>query len=324
MPNKMKNISKRFRRLADRVAQTNVELPHQRELATPRPEIGPYPLSHQLSFAVQKKLQLARADLCAKLGDGSFDPDIFDIVPVSVEMPKLDPAFNGYRLVHISDIHLGQWITAERLSGVVDLVNSQDPDLVAITGDFVSYAFDPFAQDLACSLRRLSPRDATFATLGNHDHWVGAENIRRVMKQGNVIDLSNDVFTLTREGAMLHIAGVDSVMENQDRLDLVMKKLPPNGPAILLAHEPDFADISSRTGRFSLQLSGHSHGGQLVIPKLGTPIRSYHFRKYPLGRYQVGSMVQYTNRGLGTNLFWSRINCPPEITVIDLRSKKNV
>jgi hypothetical protein len=108
-------------------------------------------------------------------------------------------------------------------------------------------------------------------------------------------------------------------LENQQRLDLVLEKLSPGGLAVLLAHEPDFAEISAKTGRFCLQLSGHSHGGQLVLPKIGTPIRGFMFGKYPLGRYQVGDMVQYTNRGLGTNLIWSRINCPPEITVITLK-----
>ena len=104
----------------------------------------------------------------------------------------------------------------------------------------------------------------------------------------------------------------------------MLEKLPESGPAILLAHEPDFADISAATGRFSLQLSGHSHGGQMIIPGLGTPFRGSEFKKYPLGRYDVGDMVQYTNRGLGTNVFWIRINCPPEITMLNLQSSKSI
>jgi predicted MPP superfamily phosphohydrolase len=272
----------------------------------------------ELSFALQKRIQKARSNINAKIGSTRFDPRQFEIVPISVVVPNLDPVFQGYRIAQISDIHLGQWITIERLKGVIDLVNQQKPDLVAITGDFVSYILGSLAEDLATLLRRLCPRDAAVGILGNHDHWVGAEDIRAMMRESNVKDLSNDVFTLTRSNADLHIAGVDSIMANQDRLDLVMKKMPPVGPAILLAHEPDFADESAKTGRFSLQLSGHSHGGQFIIPRLGTPIRGYHFRKYPLGRYKVGDMVQYTNRGIGTNLFWSRINCPPEITVFSL------
>jgi predicted MPP superfamily phosphohydrolase len=276
-------------------------------------------LGHRYSSALQKKIQLARADYYERHGDLRFNARDFEVVPIAVLMPHLPPAFDSYRIVHISDLHLGQWLTGERLKGVVDLINKQDPDLVAITGDFVSYALSPVAEDLASSLEKLSPRDAAVAVLGNHDHWVGAEEIREILRRSNIIELKNDVFTLTKEDANLHIAGLDDVIVDRHRLDQVMKKLPPAGPAILLVHEPDFADVSAKTGRFSLQLSGHSHGGQLVIPHLGTPFRGYYFKKYPLGRYQVEEMVQYTNRGLGTNLFWSRINCPPEITVLSLR-----
>jgi predicted MPP superfamily phosphohydrolase len=276
-------------------------------------------LGHRYSSALQKKIQLARADYYERHGDLRFNARDFEVVPIAVPMPHLPPAFDSYRIVHISDLHLGQWLTGERLKGVVDLINKQDPDLVAITGDFVSYALSPVAEDLASSLEKLSPRDAAVAVLGNHDHWVGAEEIREILRRSNIIELKNDVFTLTKEDANLHIAGLDDVIVDRHRLDQVMKKLPPAGPAILLVHEPDFADVSAKTGRFSLQLSGHSHGGQLVIPHLGTPFRGYYFKKYPLGRYQVEEMVQYTNRGLGTNLFWSRINCPPEITVLSLR-----
>ena len=94
-------------------------------------------------------------------------------------------------------------------------------------------------------------------------------------------------------------------------INAVLKKLPNNGPPILLAHEPDFAHESAATGRFSLQLSGHSHGEQMIIPGIGTPFRGSKSKKYPLGEYKVENMVQYTNRGLGTNVFWIRINCPP-------------
>ena len=149
---------------------------------------------------------------------------------------------------------------------------------------------------------------------------MGAERIREILKKCNIIDVSNDVYTLKRGKAQLHIAGVDSVMLNKHRLDLVIEKLPEYGPAILLAHEPDFADVSSSTGRFSLQISGHSHGGQFIIPGLGTLVRGPHFIKYPHGKYKVGEMVQYTSRGLGTNIFWFRINCDPEITIFKLKS----
>jgi len=113
---------------------------------------------------------------------------------------------------------------------------------------------------------------------------LGAEKIRKILKRSNIIDVSNDFYTIYRYDAPLHIAGVDSVMLGMNRLDMVMEKLPEEGPAILLAHEPDFADISSSTGRFSLQISGHSHGGQFLIQGLGTFVRGPHFLKYPVGK----------------------------------------
>lgn len=254
-----------------------------------------------------------------KIGNPEFNPQDFQIEEIEVIIPTLDPVYDGYRLANISDIHLGQWITAEHLDGVVTLVNQQKPDSVTITGDFVSYILEDFAEDLTSGLKQLKPHDKTFAVLGNHDHWLGAEKIRDILNECNIIDVSNNVSTLCRKKAPLHIAGVDSVMLEKHRLDLVMKKLPEDGPAILLAHEPDFADVSSTTGRFSLQISGHSHGGQFLIPGIGTLIRGPHFIKYPVGKYQVGDMVLYTSRGLGTNVFRFRINCPPEITIFTLK-----
>ncbi|MCC7551843.1 MAG: metallophosphoesterase [Methanobacterium sp.] len=254
-----------------------------------------------------------------KLGNPEFNHKDFQLEHVEVTIPGLDPSFNNYRLANISDIHLGQWLTPEHLDGVIDLLNKERPDSITITGDFVSYIFDDVAQDLENSLKRLKPKEYTLAVLGNHDHWLGADKIREILSRCEIIDVSNDFHTIYHDEACLHVAGVDSVMLGKHRLDVVMEKLPENGPAILLAHEPDFADVSSTTGRFSLQISGHSHGGQFLIPGLGTLIRGPHFLKYPAGKYMVGDMVQYTSRGLGTNVFWLRINCAPEITIFKLK-----
>jgi predicted MPP superfamily phosphohydrolase len=255
-----------------------------------------------------------------KIGGLQFDPTVFEIMHMSVSLRGLEKVFNEFRIVHISDLHLGQWMSPERLAGVVELVNEQSPDIVAITGDFVSFAVDQVAADLVNSLSQLRPKIVTLAVLGNHDHWMGAEKVRSILRESNIIDLSNDVYTLHRRQATLHFAGIDDVIAQEDNLDQVLKKLPSSDPTVLLVHEPDFADVAAATGRFGLQLSGHSHGGQFVLPKIGTPLRGSHFKKYPLGRYQVKDMVVYTSRGLGTNTFWFRINCPPEITVLTLQA----
>lgn len=279
------------------------------------------PNSNLKALMLRQKMQVAMSGFRDMLGIHEFDARDFEVVPLNIKVPDLDPAFNDYRIVHISDIHLGQWISAKRIEGVVNMVNKEEPDLVAITGDSVSYVVDEAVLDMLRYLKHLKPKDATVAVLGNHDHWIGAEEIRQVMDESKIIELENDVYTLKRGESMLHVAGVDSVTLDKHDLNAVLNKLPEKGPAILLAHEPDFADVSAATGRFSLQLSGHSHGGQMVIPGLGTPFRGPQFRKYPLGKYRVGDMIQYTNRGLGTNVFWIRINCPPEITLITLKSQ---
>ncbi len=275
------------------------------------------------NFRIRKKLQIAMSKSMEKMGMHEFDSCHFEVVPIDIIIPELDPVFDGFTVAHISDIHLGQWISTERLKGVIDLVNEQNPDIVAITGDFVSYAIDHLIEDLEECLKILKPQDVSLAVLGNHDHWLGANRIRNVLKKSGIVDISNDVYTLKKKDASIYFAGVDSITLGKHRLDMVMDKLPESGPAIMLAHEPDFADISSTTGRFSLQISGHSHGGQFIIPGLGTFIRGSNFLKYPAGKYQVGEMIQYTNRGLGTNVFWIRINCPPEITVFSLKSQEN-
>lgn len=268
----------------------------------------------------RRKIQLAMRTVSERMLSGEFEPEHFEVERVAVTIPGLDPSFDDYRIASIADIHLGQWLTTKRFEGVMGLVNEQRPDLIAFIGDFFSYEVDRFSDDMVRVLRTLSPADGCVAVLGNHDHWVGAAKVRSILRLAHVIDLSNDVHTIHKAEAALSIAGVDSLMAHADRLDSVLMKLPPSGPAILLAHEPDFADVSATTGQFSLQISGHSHGGQLIIPGLGTLIRAPHARRYPLGRYQVGDMVHYTSRGIGTNVFWLRINCPPEITMFTLTS----
>jgi predicted MPP superfamily phosphohydrolase len=143
--------------------------------------------------------------------------------------------------------------------------------------------------------------------------------VRRVLAAGGVIELRNAVRTLRRGDGTLHLCGVDSVLEGIGRLDRVLEGLPEGGAAVLLAHEPDFADTSAETERFDLQLSGHSHGGQVSLPLLRSAVLPRLSRKYPSGLYRVGGMLLYTNRGLGTHPRF-RLGCRPEITVFTLRA----
>jgi predicted MPP superfamily phosphohydrolase len=288
----------------------------------PAPPLMPRPLTRR-QFLKRVTL-LALGGALAGAGGWEYasaiEPGWLDVQPVTLTLPRLAPAFDGYRVVQFSDIHMGPWMTRARLADVVGMVNAQGADLIVLTGDFVSDLSDAIAQDLIAVLRTLRAPDGAVAVLGNHDHWTDAGVIHQVIKDSGLVDLTNTVHTLDRGSAPLHLAGVDDIWEQHDRLDAVLGQLPNDGAAILLAHEPDFADTSAATGRFDLQLSGHSHGGQVIIPFVGPPHLPYLGRKYPLGRYQVGRMIQYTNRGVGMIPPRVRFNCRPEITVFTLRA----
>lgn len=242
-----------------------------------------------------------------------------EVSSVGITLPRLAPEFDGYRVVQIGDIHLEDWTKPRRLNRMVDLVNAQNPDLIAITGDFLSYSADPGVPGrLVEALRRLRGRDGVVAVMGNHDYLTDVDLVRRSLREAGISELRNDVRTVRRGDAVLHVAGVDDIMEGKSRLDLVLRKLPEEGATVLLAHEPDFADVSAATGRFDLQLSGHSHGGQVRLPLYGPVFLPPFSQRYTSGLYKVGDMIQYTNRGLGFVDARLRLLSRPEITVLTL------
>ncbi|MDO5859401.1 metallophosphoesterase [Methanobrevibacter sp.] len=256
------------------------------------------------------------------LPDKKFSEKSVDLVEIDIELDNLGWNFHNYRILNLTDIHLGQWINPQYLDDLIGYVNTLNIDLITLTGDYFSYIIDGYEDALKNFFKKLKARDGKFGVLGNHDHWMNAKMIRDIFKESDVIDLSNDVRTIIKDEDCLNIAGVDSCTVCADNLDEVLRKLKDNAPTILLAHEPDFAKESSKTNRIDLQISGHSHGGQFIIPKFETtPFRGPNSTRYPVGLYKVGNMIQYTSKGLGTNSFRIRINCKPEITIITLKTK---
>ncbi len=251
------------------------------------------------------------------------EPGLFSVETVPLKLKRLPESFSGLRVVQISDIHMGGWMNLERFQRVADLVLEEKPDILLITGDFLlgdaSYdAVSLAVDDLAAALSPLTGSIPSFAVLGNHDYWADAGAVRQMLSSSGVRDLTNTVFTLTRGSDKLHFCGVDDIWEGVVRLEDVTARLGDGDTAILLAHEPDFADVSAATGKFDLQISGHTHGGQVAIPFAGPPVLPYLGQKYPSGLYKVGSMFQYTNRGVGMSRVAIRFNCPPEITLFTL------
>jgi len=254
-----------------------------------------------------------------------YDSDWLDVSQVRLVLPHLPASFSGIRIVQVSDIHMGGWMDIERLKQVLGVVKSLAPSLVALTGDFVlndGHTATPESEmrQMETELKALSARYPTLAILGNRDYGYDISMVQAMLERSRVRALINAVQRVQVGKEFLYVAGLGDVLVGQNRIDQVLAKLPEKGCAILMAHEPDIADESAATGRFDLQISGHSHGGQINLPLIGAPVLPQLARKYPQGLYRVGSMYQYTNRGVGMTPPYIRFNCRAEITVFTLQS----
>ena len=254
-----------------------------------------------------------------------------------ITVPLLPRAFDNFRLALIGDFHLDEEPDTERLGRIVARVNEWQPDMVCLVGDYISLEAKSIADQLARELGNLRAAAGVWATMGNHDHWgtdgSGRELtiIRRALKTAHVTELCNDFTVLERAGARLVLAGLDSYSGQPDLDGLQGKLAAQRDCTILMLHEPDYADITAPRACFDLQLSGHSHGGQVVIPFYGPPVLPPRGEKYHSGLYRVGydgengrgEMLQYTTRGAGTSGMRVRFNCPPEISLLKLRALEN-
>lgn len=250
-----------------------------------------------------------------------IETDWLEVEDIEIAIPGLPTALDGFRIVQLSDFHLYPHTRLELIRKAVEESNLLKPDLAVLTGDFVlstAQAID----DLAPVLASLNPRLGIFAILGNHDYWQGADVVTRGLETAGIPLLINRGVTLAHQNAAFHLAGVDDIWSGRPDLDAALAGATGDAtgdtPVILLAHEPDFADRVAADGRVDLQLSGHSHGGQVRLPFLGAPFLPPYGRKYDLGHYTIGKMQLYTNRGLGVTAP-IRLNCPPEVTLITLR-----
>jgi predicted MPP superfamily phosphohydrolase len=217
------------------------------------------------------------------------------------------------RLAQISDLHLSQYTGPDLLHEVVQAINGLRPDAVLLTGDYVGGDAET-AQWLVEPLRGLNA--LAFAVYGNHDYWTDRDKVADYLDEAWVRVLCNEAVQLS-EG--LWLAGLDDVWSGRPDLRTTLQEVPADAATLLLAHEPDYFDTVITSGApVSVQLSGHSHGGQVRVPGLGAPVLPYLGKRYPIGLRRVGSRQIYTNRGLGVWPLPYRFNCRPEITLFTL------
>lgn len=246
-----------------------------------------------------------------------IEPNTLTVETIRLAIPNLHPALEGFKIVQMSDFHLHPFIDVPFVNKAVALANELQPDIVALTGDFVHYYVESI-YDLAPALAKLKTRHGVYCVLGNHDIKMTDIIVPHGLREVGFHVLRNEGVLLPVGAATLYLAGVDDCIYGRPDLRAAMARWEAGTTTILLAHEPDFATAFARDPRIDLQLSGHSHGGQVNIPGLGPLILPRYGKKYHTGLYRAGNMWLYTTRGVGMGRLAVRLNCPPEVTEIVL------
>jgi predicted MPP superfamily phosphohydrolase len=265
----------------------------------------------------------------AGLGLGGYssfvEPQELVVERIPLKLPRLPEAFHGLKIALISDLHLAPFTGEKEIRAAVAVVNGLGPDIVAVTGDFISGTWDGspaharFIEPCSRILEGLQAPLGRYAVLGNHDHGTDPVRVSNTLEAHRIPVLSNRNLPLEKDGARLWIAGLDDAVYRKADFECALDGIPANEAVVLLAHEPDVADESARY-KVDLQLSGHSHGGQVRVPGIGAPYFPPLARKYPTGLYHIGPTQLYTNRGIGLSGVPFRFACPPEVTLLELSS----
>ncbi|MGC4044595.1 MAG: metallophosphoesterase [Armatimonas sp.] len=254
---------------------------------------------------------------------GLHEPFCPVIVERTITLATLPIAFHGLRVLHLSDLHLQQAFPAGALLPALTMAQTTRPDLLLLTGDYI-YDQEPGSAKTmaACAallepLARLCPLGA-YCVFGNHDFPLPpADPARAPWQEAGIRPLFDEVAALQKNGETLYLIGLRSAISRPVTPMTVMAQAPSGSCRIVLWHEPDRAEEVHAAGG-SLMLSGHTHGGQVVLPGVGPLRLPTQGKRYASGLYQLGQMPLYVTRGLGVLPPRIRFCCPPEITVLTL------
>lgn len=235
----------------------------------------------------------------------------------SVKFPK---SFHGFKIVQFSDTHIGFQYTLEQFSKLVATINALQPDIITFTGDLVdnpdNYAWN---SELIQLLKSLKAKHGKFWIYGNHDHGgYGTNIVKDTMEQGHFKLLKNEHTVIEKNNDRIILAGIDDAMLGKPDIEKTLQNTNPDLYTILLAHEPDYADQVVHYP-VDLQLSGHSHGGQVRLPFIGHLYTPAYAQKYVQGKYAMSDdFILYVSKGIGTTRLPYRFLCKPELNVYTL------
>jgi uncharacterized protein len=290
----------------------------------PQPEAqAPQEKPARAGLSRRRFLALAGAGGLSLAGAGTAWAAGFDLVleEREVVIPGLDPHLDGLRVGLLADLHHSVFVSLRQVEQSVRLLNSAKPDLAVLAGDFV---YHDAARALPCAqaLRQVDAPLGTYAVLGNHEYWTAPRLVSRALTAQGIRVLVNAAARVEFNGAELWVAGLDDAFSGRPDLTAALRQVPLGAMRILACHEPDYADVlAKRPEWLPLTLSGHSHGGQVVLPGVGPLVLPPMARRYPAGLATVAGTDRliYTTRGVGHT--WPiRAFCPPEATLLVLRS----
>ena len=254
-----------------------------------------------------------------------LEPNHPRLVKKEIALRRWPSRLDGFSIALLSDFHYDPYFSVHPIRAAIEMVNGLRPDLIALTGDFVSVPLvgdhakgAALAEPCAQLLRELQAPHGVWAVLGNHDAYTDPERVTDVLTAVGIPVLGNRSVPIEKEGGRFWFGGVDDVLGGVPDLPATLRGIPTDEAVVLMVHEPDFADFVA-SYPVDLQLSGHTHGGQVRVPLLRPLYLPAMAKKYVQGFFQVRELALYTNAGIGTVQLPVRWNCPPEVTHIQLR-----
>ncbi|HKO99904.1 MAG TPA: metallophosphoesterase [Pyrinomonadaceae bacterium] len=245
------------------------------------------------------------------------EPHRLTIEHHQIFLRRLPAALDGFRIVQLSDIHLSRFTSSQQIERAVQTATNLQPDIIALTGDYISKERQ-YAAPCAELLGKLRARHGVYAVLGNHDHWTDAALITDLFRAEGITVLVNQGMRFEKDGAAFWLAGVDDTMVGLEDLPLALAGSRDDEMKLLLAHNPIILRRAAREG-VDLVLSGHTHGGQVKLTSdRSTSARPR--RRVLKGLASEGETQIYVTRGLGTVVLPVRFGCPPEVSLLELRT----
>ncbi len=254
-----------------------------------------------------------------KAREAIAEANTFKIEEVKIFLKRLPKALDGFRIVQLSDIHHSPFTSSEFIENIVKVANELQPDMFVLTGDYVSHEPEYIAP-VAKMLGELNSEYGTFACLGNHDHWTDAGLVTTEFRRNGIKVLINEGLRLWAKNESFWLSGVDDYGEGLSNIGKSLRGANADEMKLLLAHNPAIMRRAAYRN-IDLVLSGHTHGGQV---KLREPREKFLFpnrrRRFSSGLHYRQETQIYITRGIGTVVVPMRYQCPPEISVLELRA----